>query len=150
MRPESSPAAGLAQELNVARPRRWIGKVGNDAAGPRRHDDHAVGQQDRLGDVVGDKDDRLAARHPDALQLDRHRLPGQCVKRRERLVHQQHAGVVQQRADNADALLHASGELIRVFLLEALQAGEREQLDGVARGLFARQVQDIGGKENVL
>ena len=37
----------------------------------------------------------------------------------ERLVHQQHVGVDRERAREADALAHAAGKLVRIFLLEA-------------------------------
>ncbi len=34
----------------------------------------------------------------------------------ERLVHQQHVGIVGERADDADALLHAAGQLVRIAI----------------------------------
>ena len=46
-------------------------------------------------------------------------LAGLRVERGERLVHQQHRRVHRERADEADALLHAAGELIGIVLLEA-------------------------------
>ena len=50
---------------------------------------------------------------PDPLQLERQLLARERVERRERLVHQQHARLVDQRAAERDALLHAAGELVR-------------------------------------
>ena len=57
--------------------------------GPRRHDDHAGRQEHRLGDGVGDEDDRRAALAPDLEQLGLHPLAGHLVQRAERLVHEQ-------------------------------------------------------------
>ncbi len=51
---------------------------------------------------------------------------GLRVERGERLVHQQHRRVHRQRPHQADALLHAAGELIGIVLLEA---GEPDQLE---------------------
>ena len=48
------------------RPRPWQlhGEIGDDAPGPRRQDDDPVGDEDRLGDAVGDQHDRRARRAP--------------------------------------------------------------------------------------
>src|SRR3546814_1715902 len=48
--------------------------------------------------------------------------PGLLVDRRERLVHQQHLGVDGEGAGKADALAHAARQLVRVGLLETLEA----------------------------
>src|SRR3954464_878122 len=45
-----------------------------DLAGPRGHHQHAVAEEHGLARRMGDEDDRLFALHPDALQLDIHRL----------------------------------------------------------------------------
>ena len=42
---------------------------------------------------------------------------GQRVERAERLVHQQHLGLHGERAGDADALLHAAGDLVRALVL---------------------------------
>ena len=59
---------------------------------------------------------------PDAEQQLLHQLAGLVVERAERLVHQQHARVVGQRARQRDALLHAARQLLRVVVLEARAA----------------------------
>src|SRR5262249_8571718 len=56
-------------DLDIARPSQVDLDVGLDAAGTRREDDHAVGEIDRLVDVVGDEQHRLARRIPNLLQL---------------------------------------------------------------------------------
>ena len=74
------------------------------------------------GEVVGDEDHRLAELvvQPDDLVL--HVAPDQRVERGERLVEEQQRRVVGQRPGQADALLHAAGELVGVGLLVARQA----------------------------
>ena len=52
------------------------------------------------------------------------------VERGERLVHQQDRRIHRERAHQADALLHAAGELIGIVLLEA---GEPDELEIVRR-----------------
>ena len=75
---------------------------------------------------MGDEDHRLAdlAVQPDDLVL--HVPADQRVERRERLVEEEHLRVHRQRPGQADALLHAAGELVGVGVLVA---GEPDQLD---------------------
>ena len=56
-------------------------------------------------------------------------LADQRVERREGLVHEQDLGVGAERAGEADALLHAAGQLRRVAVLVA---GEADRLDPLA------------------
>ena len=113
-----------------------------DPPGPRRHHQHPVGQQHRLVDAVGDEQHRLARRQPQLLEVDPQLLAGQRVERAERLVHQQERRVVDQRAHDRGALLHAARELVRVAVLELGEADRREQLAGagqmVGRGQAAQ------------
>ena len=97
----------------------------------RAHDHDAVGEEDRLLDEMRDEQQALqphAAARPEAVDLRAQRLRRQHVERGERLVHAQQLGPADQRPGDADALLHAAGELLRVRLLEALEADE---IDGV-------------------
>ncbi len=64
----------------------------------------------------------------DALELDLHLAAQLEVERAERLVEQQHLGVVDQRAGERDALLLAAGELGR---LAARELGHLHQLERV-------------------
>ena len=81
---------------------------------------------------MGDEHDGLAPLEPDALQLDVHGLAGQRVERAERLVHQEERGIVDERAHERDALLHAARQLPRVAVLEALETDEVQELEARA------------------
>src|ERR1700716_1561131 len=63
--------------------------LGDGGARPDRHHRDPVGQQDRLGDVMGDEDHRLAGALPDCKQHRMHPAARKGVERAERLVHQQ-------------------------------------------------------------
>ena len=98
-------------------------------------------------EVVGDEDHRLAdlVVQPDDLVL--HVAADQRVERGERLVEQQHVGVAGERPGQADALLHAAGELVGVGVLVA---GEADQLDHLAGPLdAARRLSDAADLEPV-
>jgi hypothetical protein len=110
-----------------------------DPAGARRHHDHPVGEEHRLGDAVRDEQHRLAALVPDPQELEVHRLARHRVERAERFVHQEQRRLVDERAADADALLHAARELAGVLALEAGEPDEpqvgtraRLELDPVA------------------
>ena len=66
----------------------------------------------------------------DALELELHLLAELEVERAERLVEQQHARVVDERARERDALLLPARELAR---LAALAAREVDELEDLAR-----------------
>ena len=70
----------------------------------------------------------IVAARPQLEDVVAQALAGQHVERRERLVHQQHVGLDDERARDADALAHAAGELARQ---RALEAGQADQLDGL-------------------
>ena len=96
-------------------------------AGPRCQDDDAVGEEDRLGDVVRDEDDRLAALLPEPEQQEVHLVARERVERAERLVEQQHLRVLRERAHDRRALLHAARELTRHRVHELGQSGLLQQ-----------------------
>ena len=56
---------------------------------------------------------------PEALELVVQQVARHRVERAERLVHQQHVGVLRQRPRERDALAHAAGELVRPLVAEA-------------------------------
>ena len=66
----------------------------------------------------------------DVLELDLHLLAELEVERAQRLVQQQHAGAVDERARERDALPLAARELARLALRELAQPHERERLAG--------------------
>ena len=65
-------------------------------------------EEHRFLDRVGDEDDGLAAFAPDPQHLQVHLFAGQRVERAERLVHQDQFRVVDERARDSGALLHAA------------------------------------------
>ena len=120
---------------------RGCGKVDgdfrHDAAGVGRKDQDAVGHQHRLLDVVRhqqDGGDRHAALAPQVEKIGAQGLGGQHVECGERLVHQQHLGVDDQRAREPDTLAHAARQLLRIGALVAVEA---DQIDGSERTLVA-------------
>src|SRR5262249_31377355 len=84
--------------------------------------DHAIGERNRLLEIVRDEKHRLAVCRPKIEQLVLHELPGLDVERRERLVHQQQSRVEDQDLRQRDALAHATRQLVRVTLLESRQS----------------------------
>jgi hypothetical protein len=57
---------------------------------------------------VGDVHHRFAHLVPDAQQLGLQNEFGLLVQRRERLIHEQHLGIVGEGAGDADPLLHSA------------------------------------------
>ncbi len=115
-----------AQRIDVARPAERQVEHFLDAAGARAHHGDAVAEQDRLVDRVGDEHHGLALVLHDAQQLLLQHLAGLRVERGERLVHQHDVRIDRERAHQADALLHAAGELVGIVPLETVQADQIE------------------------
>src|SRR5690606_17399956 len=65
---------------------------------------HPIRQVDRLVELMGDEDHRLALDVPDPQELCLHDLPGLGVHRRERLVHEENLGVDGEGASEVDSL----------------------------------------------
>src|SRR5690348_6042714 len=122
-------------DLEAARTLERDPNLAHDAAGRGAHDDDAVGQIDRLVDIVGDEEDGFAVALPDAQQLRAHHLPDLRIERAERLVHQQDLGLDAERAGDADTLAHSARELMRKMPLEGAQA---HHLEMTARDFLAR------------
>ena len=101
------------------------------------HDDEAVGHAERLLLVVGDVDERRPERRVQLAQLDLHVLAQLAVERPERLVEQQHARAVHERARERDALLHAARELGRAVVGHVREAHQLEHLGDTAAALVA-------------
>ena len=76
---------------------------------------------------------------PDAEQLAAHDQPRDRVERAERLVEEQHVGIDGQGAGHLDALFHAPRELLRIGLLEALEADEIDVVRDAFVALLPRQ-----------
>ena len=88
------------------------------------HHGEPVGHRHGLFLVVGDVDERDPDLLLDALELQLHLLAELQVERAQRLVEQQHLGVVDQRAGQRHALLLAAGQLRRLAALEADQVDQ--------------------------
>ena len=111
--------------------------LGDDAARARRHHDHAVGQVERLLDVVGHEQRRARLRLERLGEPRLHLRAGERVERGEGLVEQQQRPAGEERAQEGDALAHAAGELVGGRALEARQAEALEERRRAAARLAA-------------
>ena len=100
------------------------------------HDQDAVTELERLAEVVGDEDHRLAHLLVQADDLVLHVATDQRVERGERLVEHQDLGVGRERAGQTDPLLHAAGELVGVVVLVALEADQVDHLLGAVAAVL--------------
>ena len=116
--------------LGVARPRHR--DLHHLAHSPRVRVEHqdSIGQVDRLFEIVRDEDDGDVDLLPDLQEVALHLRARLRVERAERLVHQENARPVGERAGDGDALLHSTRKLMRVGVGEAL---EPDQVDPLAR-----------------
>ena len=119
-------------------------------AGPGGEHDHARAEKHRLGDAVRDEHDGLFRLLPDAQQLEVHLLARERIERAERLVHQDQLGIVDQRARDRRALLHAAGKLVGIFVLVALEPDQREQIAGARAARRHRQPEDFRRQQHVV
>ena len=83
--------------------------------------DDAVCQQNGFVDVVGDENDGLFFLRPDRLDLGLQLGAGKRIKRRQRLVEQQHLRIHGKRAGDRNALAHAAGKLRRLAVRSVAQ-----------------------------
>src|SRR5262245_23926199 len=136
--------------LERARMRQLDAEIVGHARRAGGEHDHAGAEKHRLGDAVGDEDDGLLRLLPDAQQLKVHLLARERVERAERLVHQDELGIVNERARDRRALLHAAGELVGVSVFLALEAHEREEVAGASAACGHGQTEDFGGQQHVV
>ncbi len=93
---------------------RWTkdcaGKFVSNGYNILRDDSHPIAEIGRLVDVVRhqDRGRAIALALPDRQRLLVHRVLGERVARRERLVEQQHGGIHDERPGDRDALFHAA------------------------------------------
>ena len=80
----------------------------DETSGALAHDIDRVGQEDGLTQIVCDQDDVELLLVPQVAKDAPQLFAGERVERTKRLVEQQHLGLVNQRAANAGALLHAA------------------------------------------
>ena len=84
----SSMKLGLERHVDRARAGKVDVEDAREPAGTGRHHDDAIGEEDRLADVVGDEDDRLARSPSRGDQQQVHLVARECVERAEGLVHE--------------------------------------------------------------
>jgi len=124
-----------------------VGEQFADRSRVRPHDDDPVAQEDRLLDEMRDEEHPLepeVAARPQPVDLRAQGFRRQHVERRERLVHAEQLGSAHERAGDADALLHAPGQLLRVRFLEPF---EPHEIDDAAEALCGFGSADRGSVE---
>jgi len=104
----------------------------------RPEDDHAVGEEYSLAEVVRNEEHRLARRRLDRLQFVLQLTAGLRVERTERLVEDQHLRRRGERTDDHRSLPHASGELVGIAVLEAFEVDHRDQVANLLAALLFR------------
>src|SRR5262245_6179197 len=84
---------------------------GNRGAGSDRHHADPNSEQNRLVEIMGDKNPRLARALPDCEQHRMNPASGQGIKRAERLVHEQNFRLDRECPRDLQSLTHAAGKL---------------------------------------
>ena len=126
----------LEANVEVARARQ-IDRLGHDdVPGPCAHDVDVVGEERRLAQVVRDQDHGEAELLPQVAQHAPQFLAREGVERGERLVEHQQRRLMDQRAAERDALLHAAGQLPGKTLAEAVEPDGLEKRIGLAAIAF--------------
>ena len=113
------------------------GEVGVDVRRVAAEHDDAIGEDDGFFDVVRDDENRARRNfvaEPELEQFAAQRFGGEHVERGERLVHEEHFGLNDECAGDADALFHAAREFFRIGALESVEA---DGVDDAQRALVA-------------
>src|SRR5262245_37460586 len=121
-----------------------------DATGPAGHHHDAVREQDGLGNAVRDEEDRLPSLLPDPEQLETHLFARQGVEGPERLVHEQDLRVVDERATDRGPLLHPTGQLPRMRVVEPAQPHEANEIQRHRSRWLAIQSQNLDRQHDVV
>ena len=130
-------------------PRDVDGELRRHPARPAGEQHDAVGQAGRLPHVVGDEHDRGPGALPDPLELVVEDVAGHGVEGAERLVHEQHVGVLGQRPGHGHPLAHAAGQLVRALVGEAAQLDQLQQLGHPRRPAALRHALEAQGQLDV-
>jgi hypothetical protein len=117
---------------------------------PRGQHHHAGAEKHRLADAVGHEHDGLPGLLPDMQQLQVHFLARERVERAKRLVHQDELGIVDERARDGGALLHAAGELIRILFLAAPEPDQGKELARAGTARAHGKPQDLGREQDIV
>src|SRR5262249_13683031 len=109
-------------------------------ARPRGQRIDAIGQQDRLFDIISDHHHGLASLQPDTRQLVLQRGAGERIEGAKRLIEEQYFGVYSKTTCYGHTLAHATRQLVRTFyhgvsqmhqagpMLRALALGGRREI----------------------
>ena len=116
------------ESVEGARPRDVDHESGPDPARPAGHHVDDVPEEDRLFDVVGNKEHGLSVALPDVGQQLLHDLPRLRIQGTEGLIHEQHLGIAGQRPSDRGPLLHATREHLRICVREAVELHQVDQL----------------------
>ena len=111
-------------------PRQADADIFQDASGPARKHENAVGEKNRLIDLVSNEDNRLAVFFPDPLQFALHDFPGLRIEGGEGLVHQENLRIDCERPRKVHALTHSTGELPGKVGFEASQSDKIKEVSG--------------------
>ena len=117
---------------------------------PCRHDHDAVGERDRLFEIVGDEQHRLAVGIPQFQQQVAHDLPGLRVERAERLVHQKDFWIADQDLREADALALPARQHVRITVGERAEADGSEPALRALQRLLARRALDVEANGDIV
>ena len=124
------------RHFEIARARDIDHALGQHAARPRRHHEDAVGEEHGLAQVVRHQHDGDLARRVQVADHAPQLLAREGIERAERLVEHQQFGLVDQRAAERGALLHAAGELPRDTCRPG-RAGPTEASSASARATYS-------------
>jgi hypothetical protein len=116
-----------------------------DPAGTRSHDHDAVTHVDGFVDVMSDKEHGGAVGAPEPQYFILHTHAGKGIERAERLVEQEHFGMVNHRSRQGNALRHASREMVRKGISEAFQAYQAHEFIDLTAFLFQHTARDETG-----
>ena len=147
-RPRARSQRALAQLARRARSSRRRGRGSadvqrlDDPPRPRGEQHDAVGEQDRLLDVVRHEQDRARLARQRVGEPALHLQPRERVERAERLVEAEHRPAGEQRAQERDALAHPARQRRGPRALEALEAERGEVLVRARRAPGARDAGD--------
>src|SRR3990170_499909 len=136
--------------LHVARPGHRDAVLGDERAGRRRHQDHAVGEERGLAHVVGHEHERVPGLGPHLLELALEDLARLRVEGGERLVGEQDLGLAGERPRERGALPHPARELVRLRLREPAEVHPVQPVHRAVLALVLRQPEHLEGELDVV
>src|SRR5437773_6284709 len=111
---DSTGVGGKLNAVQVARPRQLDYEFLLHPPRMRRKKQDPITQTNRFADVVSDKDNGLAPRFPNTLEITIKLLAGKSIESGERLIHQKDAWIRREGAGQRGALFHPAGKLVNV------------------------------------